>query len=942
MLVFIATIVAVNMLSQNSMISIISYPNPTSLSGNAVTTNNINKRSAFVIDYTGNKWVGLNSGVSSSFQLMKFNGTQWDTFPAFASILPTNKVNALAVDLSNHLWIGSNTGLTMYDGTTFTSYNTSNSNLASDTIISLACGNGNVYAGTNNKGLSVFNGSTFTNYNTGNGMNSNLVTCITLESPTAIWLGNSAGLEKFDGSNFTFNYITGNNTAETINCIYIDGQHNKWLGTNAHGVIKYDNANFYTMQQLYPNNTTQDVIGGGNWPTVVKSICKGPNGGVLFSAPAQTMYGSPINGCTHEILGNQINIFPDLVGTASSATPYGIMQHDIASSKIYFISPVGATGTHILESFDANQYVAPNQFDVSTTNSDFLDINNVNALITDNSQLHTDNVSGHGKYFVPKQNNTSPLYASSIWIGGYVNGSDLRVAAMTYRQNGSDFWPGPLDASNNASIDTIAAMIYNRVWKVNKYDIANFQYHWNAGHIQNGSWTPVAAITSWPGNPAYPGQIMAPFVDVNNDGAYNWQQGDYPLIKGDQMIWSVFNDNFNKHTETGSVHNMGIEVHASAYAFTCPNIADSNVVLNNTTFYNYQIFNRSNNLFNQMRISLWMDSDLGNYQDDYIGCDVMNDFGYTYNGDNYDEDAGGFPGYHSNLPVFACNILAGPVADAGDGIDNNHNCIIDEPGERCMMSGFTYFNNSGDSRNGNPSKTNGLPYYNLMSSIWENGEPMTYGNQGLNAVSASNPVYKYLFPGDSDPYGYGFGNIGNCSNPVTPPVANWSEESVPYNPPGDRRFMVNVGPFTMQPYGMAELDYALVFTQDSVHCDTSRTCLLSSAVKDNQRVKRWFNTNTYPTCLNLTGVGIKQNTAPSLNLKLYPNPANTNVYVEFASSQQNVTIEVYDMLGKLIAGFQYNQLDKYAIIPVDNLQSGMYMVKVKSQEDSSITKFVKE
>ncbi len=48
------------------------------------------------------------------------------------------------------------------------------------------------------------------------------------------------------------------------------------------------------------------------------------------------------------------------------------------------------------------------------------------------------------------------------------------------------------------------------------------------------------------------------------------------------------------------------------------------------------------------------------------------------------------------------------------------------------------------------------------------------------------------------------------------------------------------------------------------------------------------------------------------------------------------------MLGKLIHGFQYSQLDKYGIIPVAELKSGVYMVKVKTAEGSSITKFVKE
>src|SRR6185437_5518693 len=158
----------------------------------------------------------------------------------------------------------------------------------------------------------------------------------------------------------------------------------------------------------------------------------------------------------------------------------------------------------------------------------------------------------------------------------------------------------------------------------------------------------------------------------------------------------------------------------------------------------------------------------------------------------------------------------------------------------------------------------------------------------------------------------------------------------------DRRMMINVGKFTMQPGGMYELDYALVFTQDSANCDTNYTCLINRATQDNQRVKHWFNTNTYPSCLNLSNVGIKKNATPQLDLTLYPNPANTNVYVEFAAAQKNVTIEVFDMLGNLVQGLQYNELGKYAIIPFSVLQSGVYMVKIQSAEGTANKKFIKE
>ena len=941
LLTFFACIFNLNIFSQVNGVTIYTVAVP----GATVTTQSLRNESAFVIDNAGNKWIGFNYGSGNSFQLVRYNNIQWDTFPAFNALSPTNKVNALAVDAANNLWIGSNMGLTKYDGASFTTYNTSNSALASDTVMALACGNGNVYAGTYNKGLSVFNGTSFTNYTMANGMNSNGVTCITFENPNAIWLGNAAGIQKFNGSNFTFNYVTANSTADVVNCIYIDAQGIKWIGTNAHSVVKYDNSTFYTMQQLYPYTVTNEMVGVSYWPTIVKTICKGPQGGVLFCSPFQNFVGGISNrmfyGRTYEITSTQLLTYRSIAGAYGTTGLNPLMQHDVGSNKIFVVDQASPSGHGLLTSYDPIPYFnqTASSLDETKTNTAFLDINNVSALITDNSNQHWDAITSLTKYFVPKQNNNSPLFASALWIGGYSNGL-IHTAAMTYRQNGIDFWPGPLNPATD-SIDNATENAYNQVWKINRFDVANFMYHWNAGHVQNGTWVPLPEFINWPGNSPYTGQMLAPYVDYNHDGSYNYHDGDYPLIKGDQMIWSVFNDNAHPgHGETGG-QALGIELQASAYAFTCPTTADSNGVINNTTFYNYKIFNRSANKYDSTYICLWEDADLGNYQDDYVGCNVMNDFGYQYNGDNYDEDAGGLTGYHYKLPVFACNILGGPIADAGDGIDNNHNCQVDEAGERTMMNGFTYYNNTGSQKNGNPPSPNGYQaYYNLMASRWEDGTAMTYGNQGL---TAGTQACKYLYPGNSDPYGFGLG--GNCSAPVTPTgtfgTTGWTEGQAG-NAPGDRRFMVNVGKFTMLPGGMSELDYALVFTQDSASCDTNSTCLMNRAVSDNQRVKRWFNTNNYPSCLSLNGVGIKQNVAPQLNVSLYPNPANANVYVEFAETQKNVTIEVFDMLGNVVQGLHYNELDNYALIPVSNLQSGVYIVKVQSAQGSANKKFIKE
>ena len=109
-------------------------------------------------------------------------------------------------------------------------------------------------------------------------------------------------------------------------------------------------------------------------------------------------------------------------------------------------------------------------------------------------------------------------------------------------------------------------------------------------------------------------------------------------LYGDQSIWWVFNDAGNFHGETGG-DQIGLEIQAQAFAFKTTD------VLSDMTFYNYKIINRSNETLNETYFGQWVDPDLGNYLDDYVGCDVNLGLGYCYNGDDDDEGMQGSAGY---------------------------------------------------------------------------------------------------------------------------------------------------------------------------------------------------------------------------------------------------------------------------------------------------------
>ena len=51
------------------------------------------------------------------------------------------------------------------------------------------------------------------------------------------------------------------------------------------------------------------------------------------------------------------------------------------------------------------------------------------------------------KYEVPKGSGIHSIFTHDLWIGGVDDGGQLRVTAQTYRQGGSDYWPGPVSDS---------------------------------------------------------------------------------------------------------------------------------------------------------------------------------------------------------------------------------------------------------------------------------------------------------------------------------------------------------------------------------------------------------------------------------------------------------------------------------------------------------------
>ncbi|MCK4568785.1 MAG: T9SS type A sorting domain-containing protein [Bacteroidales bacterium] len=485
----------------------------------------------------------------------------------------------------------------------------------------------------------------------------------------------------------------------------------------------------------------------------------------------------------------------------------------------------------------------------------YLDVNNVRGRINTGGDMWWDLPGGIGaQYFVPKAGTATSLFSGSLWIGGLDINNQLKLAAVRYRQIGNDYWPGPLTIDGTASVDEETCAKFDKHFVITRAEIDLYLAWWNSENraVEYPDYSIPQSIMEYPAhgdvaqNQSY---YLAPFRDMDGDGDYNPNQGDYPyyditnelcplnyagdpnyvpqttmeedlmgtitgsilvdqVLKGDQTLWWIFNDKGNFHSETQGA-SIGLEIRAQAFAFA------TNDEINNMTFYSYEIINRSTFTLTNTYFSPWVDTDLGYAWDDYVGCDVGRGLGYCYNGVSVD-GSGEPEAYGDQPPAIGVDFFQGPYIDP-DGRDNPAftgdcsilssqyewdpmaingvnfgNNIVDD--ERFGMRRYVYHNNTGGPQ-GDPGIA--PEYYNYLRGYWKDNTRMLYGGNAHFNSGAVGPECDFMFPDNSDPCNWG--------TQGTPPNGGfnqngifWNEESADNNP-YDRRFMQSAGPFTLEP-----------------------------------------------------------------------------------------------------------------------------------------------
>ena len=277
-----------------------------------------------------------------------------------------------------------------------------------------------------------------------------------------------------------------------------------------------------------------------------------------------------------------------------------------------------------------------------------------------------------------------------------------------------------------------------------------------------------------------------------------------------------------------------------------------------------------------MYITDWSDVDLGYWMDDYVGTDATNNFAYCYNGENFDPSIPGDPGYGNKPPVISHLIIKTDCTS--DGIDNNNNSQIDEPGEQFELNQTTYYNNvAAPFPPATTNPTSATNYYNYMKGIWKDGSPFTYGGTAYGGTINT----QYVFTGDPST------NLG------------WTEGSAG-NVPGDRRILLSSGPFNFPANGRVEWGFALVFSQDTSQVINTISEFTARVVRDVKNAKYYDETHQTVQCKPAVNVGIKNNEMKKLNAMVYPNPSGGLISIDLSENVKTADVDVMDIYGRII------------------------------------------
>jgi hypothetical protein len=806
-------------------------------------------KSSMITDADGTVWIGLTGNPSwpdtLRGYLARWHEGDWSIFTTSNSGLPDNWILSLYAH-HNTLFVGTLGGLGIYDGE-WGVINTENG-LVSNMVHSVFVHNDILYVGTD-EGLSVFEGADWMHYNTSNSdITGDVVQALTMDSENMLWVGTSTGLSSFDGST----WVSYPQASELdIQVLAFDQSANLWIGSNGNGGLhKFKDGQLFDHQHFNVFSLNQSLN--------VRSITVLANGDVVV--PVQTYD----------------------VNTLLRITPYNSYLYDFRFQKALitaFSDELYITGQNPRNLFKANFELAQMWNSYSQ-----IEVNNIRTAITANGQLSCCEIPvSEPMYEFPSGSGTHTVFMQSLLLAGKSGeaGNETLHAVLPMYGYMEAWWRGPAGNEGTYQLNQEA---WNRVWYLSKDEIDFHIANWSQPDYE----MPLS-IVLWPAHGDVSlgqSQQIAPFFDANQNGLYEPELGEYPLIRGDYALYFIFND---QRKSWASQSHFNTEVRGMLYGYHAPD----NPALNNTLFLNYQLYNMSDIDYHGVYVGMNSNFDIGSPWDDYVGCDTSLHAYFIYNGREIDEWDGPdtYPVYGEHPPAQAATFLNRPLS--------------------------TFFNKWAHPLPPSDYSTNEQAYFN-MQAIWQDGTPMTYGGTGYPTEQGDTVRAMHLFPGD-------------LNNPDA-----WHEIAL-NNPFGDRRGLGSsyIGDFLAG--DMICFDVALVTARDMDGDHISSVDLVKEHIAE---VRNFFNENFGYGCQDLMTTNLQEQEAlPTARLQVYPNPTGHNITIRHVALNQVATYRLFNAMGSMVESGKLTGLT--TTVSMHHLPAGLYIIQVADDKILMHQKLIK-
>ena len=171
------------------------------------------------------------------------------------------------------------------------------------------------------------------------------------------------------------------------------------------------------------------------------------------------------------------------------------------------------------------------------------------------------------------------------------------------------------------------------------------------------AWVDTLRQQYWQDLQEWPADLGAPYYDRNQNGRYDPDYDEPGLLGADQLIWYVVNDLNEMQPTIPSPYfeyfPIGLEIQITVWSYK--------MGLSSVLFSRYRIVNKSGSRVDSMFIGFFADCNIGDYEDDLVGCDSILGYGFAYNGKPVDAV---FSRLNMAPPAMGVVLLQGPMVPA--------------------------------------------------------------------------------------------------------------------------------------------------------------------------------------------------------------------------------------------------------------------------------------